>query len=125
MIRRLVMSLCCGFGLAANANPIVQIRTPVRDLEMEVFETEKPVTARIFLRLVEAGAYQGGFFHRLEPGFIVQGGGYLMSGGTIFNVPNFGMISNEFASGPWLSNTFGTVAMARNPGSPDSARGDP
>lgn len=117
----LLLVLLAASGLAGVANPIVQIRTPLVDLEMEVFEAEKPITARNFIRLIEAGAYEGSFFHRLDPGFVIQGGGYVMDAGVIAGVPHVGFITNEFASGPWLSNTYGTVAMAKNPGDPDSA----
>lgn len=111
-----------------SANTIAQFRTIGGDLEVELFTEDKPVTCRNFIRLVEAGAYQNTFFHRLVPGFVIQGGGFWVPSKTDTNyftgyglVPNFGSITNEFGVGPYLSNTFGTIAMAKTTNGPDTA----
>jgi cyclophilin family peptidyl-prolyl cis-trans isomerase len=106
------------------AGTLAQFRTVLGDLEVELYDTEKPVTVANFKRLVESGAYQNTFFHRLVPGFVVQGGGFFTASQTntaafippwnsVGSVPHFGTITNEFLVGPRLSNTNGTIAMAK------------
>ena len=122
-MRRAVRSLFCLCALvcAAGANTLVQIRTPAGEIDLELFDQDKPVTVRNFIRLIDAGAYRNSFFHRLETNFVLQGGGYSLYSNVFMNVPSFGSITNEFNAGPRLSNTFGTIAMAKSPGNPNSA----
>jgi cyclophilin family peptidyl-prolyl cis-trans isomerase len=68
------------------------------------------------------------FLHRCVPGFIVQGGGYAIldpasheTFAQYWNVPNYGVITNEFNVGRVISNVYGTIAMAKLPTNPDSA----
>ncbi len=113
------------------AGTLAQFRTFYGDLEVELYDQQKPVTVQNFKRLVQSGAYWNTFFHRLEPGFVVQGGGFAVlprystnfffpDWPNLVSVPNFGSISNEFKVGPLLSNTKGTIAMAKT-SNPDSA----
>lgn len=111
-----------------RANTIAQFRTIGGDLEVELFTEDKPVTCRNFIRLVEAGAYQNTFLHRLVPGFVIQGGGFWVPSKSDTNyftgfgfVPHFGPITNEFSIGPYLTNDFGTIAMAKTTNGPDTA----
>jgi cyclophilin family peptidyl-prolyl cis-trans isomerase len=115
-----------------RAGTLAQFRTVFGNLDVELYDQQKPVTVRNFERLVQSGAYQNTFFHRVQPGFVAQGGGYYTSipfGTNSFaspwsylgQVPNFGAISNEFNIGPRLSNTNGTLAMAKADGNPNSA----
>lgn len=97
-------------------------------MEAELFDEAKPVTAANFIRYVEAGAYRDLFFHRLQHDFVVQAGGYRSPFRTATNVfdryltvPTFATITNEFWVGPFLSNTYGTIAMAKQPGNTNSA----
>jgi len=114
------------------AGTLAQFRTVFGDLEVELYDHEKPVTVHNFERLVQSGAYQNTFFHRLVPGFVAQGGGFFtFDAGSTSNfappwsllgvVPSFGNITNEFGVGPRLSNTNGTLAMAKSGGDPNSA----
>ena len=126
--RWLTLLLIIAAALPGLAGTLVQFRTPLGDLPVELYDEEKPVTVRNFIRLVRAGAYTNTLFHRCVPGFVLQGGGYGTSYRTstnIFNsvyyVPSFGPITNEFGVGRTLSNTFGTIAMAKSAGLPDSA----
>lgn len=114
------------------AGTLAQFRTVFGTIEVELYDAEKPVTVQNFKWLVQSGAYQNTFIHRLVPGFVAQGGGFnvLNRGSTnlfappwsnLIYTPNFGMITNEFSVGPFLSNTNGTLAMAKAGGNPNSA----
>ncbi len=116
-----------GRPVSAGANTLAQLRitgySSTVSLEVELFDHEKPLTVANFVRLVEAGAYSRMFFHRLVPGFVIQGGGYRADETytMVDNVPHLGSITNEFGTGPLRSNVRGTLAMAKLPGDPDSA----
>ncbi len=93
----------------------------VGDVEVELFDEDKPITVQNFLKYLNAGFYQNDFFHRCVPGFVLQGGGASTAAPASTNLlqtwsyvpPVFGQITNEFLSGTRRSNTFGTIAMAR------------
>lgn len=108
------------------AGPLAQFRTVYGDIEVELFD-DKPVTTQNFIRYVQSGAYQNLFFHRWLPGFVIQGGGYVVvNRGTtnefLGSVPTlFGPITNEFKVGRNVSNTFGTIAMAKTTNGPNTA----
>src|SRR5260221_5491725 len=110
----------------AQAGTLAQFRTVFGDIEVELYDQDKPVTVQNFIRYVQSGVYQNEFAHRIVPGFIVQGGGFaIASRGTtnwaIGSVPSFGNITNEFGVGRRFSNTYGTIAMAKLPGYTNSA----
>jgi peptidyl-prolyl cis-trans isomerase B (cyclophilin B) len=67
-----------------------------------------PATVANFLQYVDAGHYQGTIFHRVIPGFMVQGGGYDAS---LQKKPTQAPVQNEGDNG--LRNVRGSVAMAR------------
>lgn len=67
-----------------------------------------PLTVKNFLHYVRSGFYDGTIFHRVIPGFVVQGGGYTAQ---YKEKKTAGPIPNE--SGNGLSNVRGTIAMAR------------
>ena len=128
--------LCCSLLLPslhhATAGTLAQFRTVYGDLEVELYDQEKPVTVQNFKRLVQSGAYRNTFFHRVVPGFAAQGGGFFTTIPSSTNdfaapwsylgqVPNFGPITNEFNVGSRLSNTNGTLAMAKTEEGPNSA----
>lgn len=79
-----------------------------------------PLTAANFLSYLESGAYDGTVFHRLEPGFVLQGGGFKLPASA-------GVAPEAIAQGPAVpnepgnSNVRGTVAMAKLGGDPNSA----
>ncbi len=54
----------------------VQFRTPVGDIEVELYDAEKPRTVQNFLQHVESGLYRDSFIHYLVPGFVAAGGEY-------------------------------------------------
>ncbi|MES3009092.1 MAG: peptidylprolyl isomerase [Pseudomonadota bacterium] len=105
-------------GTAAQANTIVRISTTYGDFSVELFDTVTPVTVKNFLNYVNRGAFNGSYFHRLEKGFVLQGGAYRFQPfvGPIA-LPVDAPIVNEFS----VSNTRGTLAMAKLGGDPNSA----
>ena len=66
---------------AAN-NSIVTIETPLGSIQMELLNEEAPKTVENFLNYLERGDYDGTFFHRSVPGFVVQGGGFKYDAAT-------------------------------------------
>jgi cyclophilin family peptidyl-prolyl cis-trans isomerase len=117
----LILLLC---AFTSWAGPLVQFRTVYGDIDVELFE-DKPVTTQNFIRYVQSGFYKDMFFHRLVPGFVIQGGGvYVANRHTspaFFYVPTFPAITNEYLVGRRVSNTFGTIAMAKTAAGPDTA----
>jgi peptidyl-prolyl cis-trans isomerase A (cyclophilin A) len=97
------------------ANPKLTIKTNLGDIEIELDEGKAPLSAANFLHYVRDQHYHGTVFHRVIPGFMVQGGGFDKS----FNQkPTRDPIKNEADNG--LKNLRGTLAMART-GVVDSA----
>lgn len=103
---------------SAQANTIVRVSTTYGDFSLELFDTVTPVTVQNFLNYVNSGAFNGSYFHRLEKGFVLQGGGFrfVPFQGAV-SIPTNAPIVNEFRE----SNLRGTVAMAKVGGNPDSA----
>jgi cyclophilin family peptidyl-prolyl cis-trans isomerase len=56
------------------ANPTVTLKTTLGDVRLEIFEDRAPKTAANFLTLVRKGFYNNTTFHRVIPGFMIQGG---------------------------------------------------
>lgn len=113
-------------GRDLEAQSLALFRTSVGDLLVELYDTDKPVTVQNFKNYVAGGYYRDMFFHRWVPGFVIQGGGlwtaYRQSANPqIMYVANFAPIVNEYSVGRTFSNTFGTLAMARVSGYPNSA----
>jgi cyclophilin family peptidyl-prolyl cis-trans isomerase len=74
-----------------------------------------PISAKNFLAYVDAGFYNGTVFHRVIPGFMIQGGGFTKD---LQKKATREPIQNEADNG--LSNTKGTLSMART-SAPNSA----
>ena len=99
-----------------NLYPRIKFETDFGNIMVELDRRRAPITVNNFLRYVVKGSYDGTLFHRIVPGFVVQGGGYDKD----FNeLPSFGKIYNE--SGNGLTNDIYTIAMARED-NPHSAR---
>ncbi|MCL1077437.1 peptidyl-prolyl cis-trans isomerase [Parashewanella spongiae] len=88
--------------------PKVQFDTSMGKIVMELDRTRAPITVDNFLTYVVKGEYDNTVFHRIIPEFVVQGGGL---DPDLNEKPEMKTIVNE--SGNGLSNTFGTIAMAR------------
>ena len=97
-------------GIAAAANPQVELRTSAGAIVIELDRDKAPATVDNFLQYVKDGHYNGTIFHRVIPGFMVQGGGFTPD---MREKTTRGQIKNEATNG--LKNLNGTVAMARTP----------
>lgn len=87
---------------------MVTIKTSKGDIKLELFEKEAPETVKNFLNYITEGFYKNTIFHRVIPGFMVQGGGFDTS---FTQKPTHAPIKNEAAN--QISNKRGTIAMAR------------
>lgn len=100
------------------SDPIqVSVETSVGTMTLELYPNMAPITVANFLAYMDRGDYDGAIFHRSVPGFVIQGGGFREGVGGYEAIPTDPPIPNE----PCLSNTTGTIAMARLGGQPDSA----
>lgn len=102
-------------GAGQPANPRVLIETSKGNITLELFPRNAPVSTANFLKHVNSGFYDGTIFHRVIPGFMIQGGGMLPD---MTEKPRGTPIRNEANNG--LKNLRGTLAMART-GEPHSA----
>ena len=93
---------------SAWAGPKVELVTSMGTMQVELNDTAAPATVANFLRYVDDGSYAGSIFHRLIPGFMVQGGGY---DGDYQPLPTYSPVVNESNNG--LKNVTGSIAMAR------------
>jgi len=100
---------------AIPTSNIVKLQTSMGNIVIELNRQAAPVTVQNFLGYVNAGFYDGTIFHRVIPGFMIQGGGFTVQ---MAEKKTLDPIINEARNG--LSNLRGTVAMARKP-HPDSA----
>ena len=111
----LSLALASGFATAQTPNPTVTFKTDNGSFTLELFADKAPKTVENFLSYCNDQFYVGTIFHRVIPGFVVQGGG-LTFDYTRKDVKE--AVINESANG--LKNKRGTVAMARR-ADPDSA----
>lgn len=87
---------------------MITLKTNKGDIKIRLFEEDAPITAKNFLDYVDSGFFKGTIFHRVIPGFMVQGGGF---SADFVQKPTKEPIKNEAAN--QLSNRRGTLAMAR------------
>ena len=92
----------------AAGNPVVVVSTSLGDITLELFKDRAPISVENFLQYVRDGFYTDTVFHRVKPGFMIQGGGFPA---TMAEKPTRPPIQNEATNG--LSNRRGTLAMAR------------
>ncbi|GFO97478.1 peptidyl-prolyl cis-trans isomerase (rotamase)-cyclophilin family [groundwater metagenome] len=95
-------------------NRVATIVTEKGTIKFELYEKEAPITTKNFIELAQSGFYDGLTFHRVEPGFVIQGGDPKGdgTGGSEKTIPL------EIA--PSLSHRKGAVGMARS-NDPNSA----
>ncbi len=111
--------------LAANftdpdmTSSIVQFNTSAGPIDVQLFDTQTPQTVANFFDYLQSGAYNNTIFHRLIGGFVLQGGGYTFNAvnHTLDPIAALPAVPNEFG----ISNTVGTIAMAKLPNLPNSA----
>lgn len=123
MILRAVAALviCCliysinTHAQQASTNPMVKMSTNLGDITIELYPEQAPQTVENFLEYTRSGFYDGTIFHRVIPGFVLQGGGLTAD---MQRKSTREPITNESDNG--LNNLRGTLSMARLP-DPDSA----
>lgn len=105
----LILSLSVNLACAAdNANPIVVMETSKGSIRIELWQDKAPVTVENFLRYADNGLYNNLIFHRVIPGFMIQGGGYF---DNMLELSGYAPIKNEAQAE--VPNSRGTLAMAR------------
>lgn len=87
---------------------MIRFETSLGTFTVELFEKDAPVTSENFLDYVDAGHFDGTVFHRVIPGFVIQGGGM---DADLRQKPTRAPIRNEAGNG--LKNRRGTLSMAR------------
>ena len=94
-------------------NPIVTFETTRGTIKAELYPEIAPNTVNNFISLIQKGFYDGTIFHRVIPGFMIQGGD---PEGTGMGGPGYG-IKGEFAMNGFkndLKHTTGVLSMARS-----------
>ena len=91
-----------------GGNPMIVLSTSMGDIKIELYKDKAPITVENFLSYVNDKFYDGTIFHRVIPGFMVQGGGFTTD---MNEKPTKAPIKNEADNG--LRNERGTIAMAR------------
>ncbi len=109
-MRHLLLALFSFFLLASvhAANPQLEVKTSQGTLTIELYPEKAPKTVENFLQYAKDGFFNGTVFHRVIPGFMIQGGGMtpdLREKATRSPIPN------EAKNG--LRNEPGSLAMAR------------
>ncbi len=112
--RRAAIALALCVASSAYAQK-VKLATSAGDIVIELDAAKAPKSVDNFLNYVKAGHYNGTVFHRVIPGFMIQGGGMTAD---MTEKPTRPPIALESKNG--LSNVRGSVAMART-GEPNSA----
>lgn len=109
------MVLLTTFALSGQT---VRFETNVGNINVQLLPADTPKTVANFLQYLNSGAFNGSFIHRSVPGFIFQGGGFTWSdsAGPVA-IPSNAPVVNEFK----ISNTRGTIAMAKLGSDPNSA----
>ena len=90
-------------------NPVVVLDTSLGQIELELDAKNAPISVANFLAYVDEGYYDGTLFHRLIPGFVIQGGGFETG---MRKKETLSPIANESSNG--LKNRRGTISMARS-----------
>lgn len=106
-----VLSLSLSLAVAADdilAHPQIEVVTTAGTFRLELVTAQAPLSVRHFVKLVDAGFYDGLIFHRVISNFMIQGGGF---------TPGFRRREDEQTlaneSGNAMSNVRGTIALAR------------
>jgi peptidyl-prolyl cis-trans isomerase A (cyclophilin A) len=92
----------------ASGNPVAVIDTTAGPITVELYKDRAPVSVENFLQYARDGFYTGTIFHRVVPGYVIQGGGYTKD---LVEKDTRPPIQNEATNG--LRNQRMTLAMAR------------
>jgi cyclophilin family peptidyl-prolyl cis-trans isomerase len=117
LIKHLISAVLLVGSSSAMAT-IVEFQTSQGSFQVNLFDQTTPKTVENFMKYVNAERYNEVIFHRLEPDFVLQGGGFFYEGSIPLSaVESFGNVENE----PVYSNVRGTIAMAKQAGDANSA----
>ena len=97
------------------ANTNMQIKTSMGNIDIELYDDKAPISTKNFENYVKSNFYAGTIFHRVIPGFMIQGGGFEAN---MVQKSTQAPIKNESSNA--LKNDRGTLAMART-NDPNSA----
>ena len=100
---------------AKGNQTMLKMSTTLGDIEIELYPEAAPATVENFINYVESGHFDGLVFHRIIPGFMIQGGGFTSD---MQQRETQSPIKNEADNG--LKNLVATLSMARTQ-DPDSA----
>ncbi|MCW8040619.1 MULTISPECIES: peptidylprolyl isomerase [Acinetobacter] len=116
MLKQALFATVAAISLNAWAdNSIVEMKTNQGTIEIELYNDKAPISAKNFEDYIKADFYRGTIFHRVIPGFMIQGGGM---DAQMAEKQTRAPIKNESYNG--LKNLRGTLAMART-NDPNSA----
>jgi peptidyl-prolyl cis-trans isomerase B (cyclophilin B) len=104
----MMVVLAVSFSALAGENPRVDLVTSKGQIVLELYAGKAPETVKNFLAYVDAGFYNGTIFHRVIPGFMIQGGGFTAD---MKQKRGRSPIRNEADNR--IRNERGTIAMAR------------
>lgn len=104
----IMIVLAVAFAAIAGDNPRIEMDTTKGKIVLALYAGKAPKTVKNFLAYVDGGFYNGTIFHRVKPGFMIQGGGFTADMQQKDSRPQ---IDNEADNG--LRNERGTIAMAR------------
>jgi VCBS repeat-containing protein len=109
--------------LVYGSAPVVSLNTNLGPIVVELYLAETPGTVDNFLNYVNDGDYDQSIFHRSVTDFVIQGGGFTTTSPQFTDTSQFTAIPTDaaIANEPGISNTRGTIAMAKVSSSPDSA----
>jgi cyclophilin family peptidyl-prolyl cis-trans isomerase len=111
------VNLRAHFTVPGVTGPVVQFDTTKGKFNAELLAADMPKTVVNFLNYTHRGAYTNSFIHRSVSNFVIQGGGYTLSGMAVTPVAVDAPVENE----PKRSNTRGTLAMAKTSAGPNTA----
>jgi peptidyl-prolyl cis-trans isomerase A (cyclophilin A) len=87
---------------------MIRFETTLGDFTIELLEKEAPLSVANFLSYIDDGFFDGTIFHRIVPGFVIQGGGFTEDMTQKRTQPP---VKNEADNG--IKNQRGTLSMAR------------
>ena len=106
----IISTLCLGVNNVFAASKNVIMETSHGNITIQLYDNKAPITVANFRKYVQDGFYDGLTFHRVMPGFVIQGGGFEPGMKKRPTRPN---IKNEADNG--LKNKRYTLSMARLP----------
>ncbi|MCI0641833.1 MAG: peptidylprolyl isomerase [Gemmataceae bacterium] len=114
-----IIDLAGHFSDPDFSNSQIRFITSAGAINVQLFDGQAPQTVANFFNYINSNRYDNSIFHRLVPGFVLQGGGFnfVANPASLPAIPTDPTVENEFGA----SNTTGTIAMAKVDGDPNSA----